>query len=196
MVMPKPRIFPAPPKDIPPDRSSTERPREENPLTTSLRYIRAGEYEEAKKTLNLILKDNTNHSHTEACIFLSYIHTCLSEFEEAFTVCYDLLRKDPLSAEGHFLLGLIYKYKEETDNALTHFRKATYLQPNLPLAHYYLGELYLAKGDKLNAAKKYKNALTVFQNSMGVGEDLLNSVYGETELRQMLYICQQRLKAL
>jgi len=66
----------------------------------------------------------------------------------------------------------------------------------LPLAHYYLGELYLTKGDKFNAAKKYKNALTVFQNSMGVGEDFLNSVYGETELRQILYICQQRLKTL
>ena len=160
VVIPQPKISPARRKDISLDRSSTERPREENPLTTSLRYIRAGEY------------------------------------EEAFSVCYDLLRKDPLSVEGHFLLGLIYKYKEETDNALTHFRKATYLQPNLPLAHYYLGELYLTKGNKFNAAKKYKNDLTAFQNSMGVGEDFLNSVYGETELRQILYICQQRLKTL
>ncbi len=194
MVIPQPKIFPARLKDISPDRSSEKRPREENPLTTSLRYIRTGEYEEAKKILNIILKNNTNH--TEALIFLGYIHTCLSEFEEAFSVCYDLLRTDPLSVESHFILGLIYKYKEETDNALTHFRKATYLQPNLPLAHYYLGELYLNKGDKFNAAKKYKNALTVFQNSMGEEEDILNSIYGETELRQILYICQQRLKTL
>ena len=76
------------------------------------------------------------------------------------------------------------------------FKKASYLQPNLALAHYYLGELYLANGNKVNAAKEYKNALTVFTNGMGQEKNVLNSVYSKTELRQILYICQQNLKPL
>lgn len=194
LTTPLPKISPPSPKPISRECTKTDPVREEDPISASLRHIGGGEYEKAKEILNLILNDNTNY--TEASVLLSYVYICLGKLEDALSICHDLLEADPLSVEGHLLSGLIYKDKEETDKALMEFKKAIYLQPNLALAHYYLGELYLANGNKVNAAKEYKNALTVFTHGMGQEKNVLNSVYSKTELRQILYICQQNLKPL
>ncbi len=63
---------------------------------------------------------------------------------------------DPLTPEEHLNLGVSYEKQGELDGALKEYGLAA---KRLPLAYVYMGNVYLAKGDRASAEKYYLRAL-------------------------------------
>ncbi|MDQ7787067.1 MAG: tetratricopeptide repeat protein [Thermodesulfovibrionales bacterium] len=63
---------------------------------------------------------------------------------------------DPLSPEEHINLGVAYEKQGELDNALKEYEKAS---EAIPLAYFYMGNVYLQKNDYENAEVSYKKAI-------------------------------------
>lgn len=63
---------------------------------------------------------------------------------------------DPLSPEEHLQLGIAYEKKGEFDNALEEYGAAA---KKVPVAFFYLGNVYFQKKDYDKAEKYYKKAI-------------------------------------
>src|SRR5262249_53564921 len=64
---------------------------------------------------------------------------------------------DRLDASGHYLRAVILQELGDLDQARGSLRRAIYLSPDLPLAHFALGNLARATGNGGEAAKHYAN---------------------------------------
>jgi len=73
--------------------------------------------------------------------------------------CRTALRAHPLSAELHYLHGLISIESARRQRAIEALRRAIYLDPALAIAHFTLGSVLLSSGDPAGAARSYQNAL-------------------------------------
>ncbi|HXU19596.1 MAG TPA: hypothetical protein VN788_03320 [Verrucomicrobiae bacterium] len=69
------------------------------------------------------------------------------------------------SAEEDIEVGTFYMHKGDTDAAIPRFQDAIRQQPKLGKPRILLAEAYEKKGDKLRAAKSYKEYLQVFPNA-------------------------------
>jgi len=67
-----------------------------------------------------------------------------------------IILDDPLTPEEHLQLGLAYEKNGETDLALREYQLAA---KKLPLAHYFLGNLYFEMKDYSRAEKEYRQAI-------------------------------------
>lgn len=63
---------------------------------------------------------------------------------------------DPLSPEEHLNLGVTYEKKEEFENALREYRKAS---KRLPVAYLYMGNVYFQRDEFKEAEFCYKRAI-------------------------------------
>ena len=64
--------------------------------------------------------------------------------------------RDPLTAEEHIDLGLIYEKNKEFDAALKEYEAAS---PKLPIAFLYMGNIHFQRGEFDVAEKLYRKAL-------------------------------------
>ena len=71
----------------------------------------------------------------------------LGRFDQAIEIADHLVARDPVSADGHFDLGLAYSYAGRLDEAVAEFRTALGLSPGYSYAHAIIGEVLLQKGD-------------------------------------------------
>ncbi|MFZ5764256.1 MAG: tetratricopeptide repeat protein [Thermodesulfobacteriota bacterium] len=78
--------------------------------------------------------------------------------EEALTCCLPLLAHDLADFRIHFLLGMLYRQLDNIPAAVTHFNRASELQPDLASAHYNLGVLYYSAGNLDQAEAAYRRA--------------------------------------
>jgi Tfp pilus assembly protein PilF len=69
------------------------------------------------------------------------------------------------SAEEDIEVGTFYMHKGDTDAAIPRFQDAIRQQPRLGKPRILLAEAYEKKGDKLSAAKSYKEYLQAFPNA-------------------------------
>jgi tetratricopeptide (TPR) repeat protein len=65
------------------------------------------------------------------------------------------IEMDSEYANPYFSLGKIYRQTDNLDGAIYCWEKAVEIQPNFEQALYYLGEAYLAKGEKDKALKNF-----------------------------------------
>jgi len=65
------------------------------------------------------------------------------------------IKMDSEYANPYFSLGKIYRRTDNLDGAIYCWEKAVEIQPNFEQALYYLGEAYLAKGEKDKALKNF-----------------------------------------
>ncbi len=87
---------------------------------------------------------------------------------------------EPLSAEAHLFYGIHRLVHGDADGAAQELGKALFLDPDLALAHYYLGRCREAQRDPGRARLCYKNAIDAFgrrpagrrQNFLGYYPDL------------------------
>jgi chemotaxis protein methyltransferase CheR len=82
---------------------------------------------------------------------------------EAAVLCERVIRREPLSVSGHYLLGIIHRTLEEEDQAVEMFKKVVYLRPEHALARFHLGELYARRKEREAARREYANALRLLQ---------------------------------
>ncbi len=71
---------------------------------------------------------------------------------------------EPNNADKYMELGAAYYIAHRWDDALQAFEKAAQLQPDLGHAHYYLGVLYAARGDRTRAEKELDTVRKVSKN--------------------------------
>ena len=77
--------------------------------------------------------------------------------------------KDHPDATSHFNLGSAYYVAHDLDAAFREFQEALALSPGLDHAHYYLGVIYKARGDKDRAREELQKVLN------GSGNQLLKN---------------------
>jgi len=83
---------------------------------------------------------------------------------EAAGACYRAaLWQEPLSAEAHLLHGVHLFGRGLHDPAAEELSRALFLDPDVAMAHYYLGRCREAQGDPLRARLCYRNALDAYQ---------------------------------
>ena len=84
----------------------------------------------------------------------------------------------PETAETLYWRGLIYKDLRREADAIENLEKSLALQSYQPTAHYFLGELYFARGDYKNARSHFLQALKQEPNmtaAFPVGPNLFNA---------------------
>ena len=78
--------------------------------------------------------------------------------------CYEAaLRLEPLSAEAHLFYGVHLLTHGDADGGALELSRALFLDPDLILAHYYLGRCREAQRDPSRARLAYRNALEAFK---------------------------------
>ncbi len=78
--------------------------------------------------------------------------------------CYTAaLQIEPLSAEAHLFYGIHLLAAGEADGAALEMSRALFLDPDLILAHYYLGRCREAQKDAARARLAYRNALEAYR---------------------------------
>jgi tetratricopeptide (TPR) repeat protein len=76
---------------------------------------------------------------------------------------------DPLSPEEHLNLGVTYEKNGELDNALKEYEKAS---KKLPVAYFYIGNIYFQKDEFDEAESHYKKAISKDPNNADVYNNL------------------------
>ena len=80
------------------------------------------------------------------------------------TDCYiAALAMEPLSAEAHLFYGIHLHGQGEHGAAARELQRALFLDPDLALAHYYLGRSFEGQKDAQRARLAYRNALDAFK---------------------------------
>ena len=74
-------------------------------------------------------------------------------------MCEKALAADKLDAELHYLLAIILQELDRLDEAAHSLRRALYLEPDLMIAHFALGNLMLRRGQRRAAKKSFANVL-------------------------------------
>lgn len=77
------------------------------------------------------------------------------ELEKAIKLCRAYINKNPLSADGHFLQGVIYLAKSDNERAQMSFKRAIYLDPGHDQSLTHLSTLAIERGDH-QAATNYR----------------------------------------
>jgi chemotaxis protein methyltransferase CheR len=78
--------------------------------------------------------------------------------------CYEAaLQLEPLSAEAHLFYGVHLLMQGDVDGGSLELSRALFLDPDLILAHYYLGRCREAQRDPNRARLAYRNALDAFK---------------------------------
>ncbi len=80
------------------------------------------------------------------------------------------VQAEPNDADKFMELGAAYYIAHNWDAAIPAFEKAVQLKPDLGHAHYYLGVLYAAKGDKARAQKELDTVLQVSKNPILIAQ--------------------------
>jgi Tfp pilus assembly protein PilF len=73
--------------------------------------------------------------------------------------------RNQASAEEDIQVGTFYLHKGDPDAAISRFQDAIRQQPKLAKPRILLAEAYEKKGDKIDAAKSYKEYLQAFPNA-------------------------------
>jgi chemotaxis protein methyltransferase CheR len=94
---------------------------------------------------------------------LANLYGVLRQPDEARRCYLAALRLEPLSAEAHLFYGVHLLSQADAEAAALELSRALFLDPDLTLAHYYLGRCREAQRDPDRARLAYRNALEAFK---------------------------------
>ncbi len=90
-------------------------------------------------------------------------HEAIEQYERA-------VKADPNDADKFMELGAAYYIAHKWDQAMDAFQKAIDLNPGLSHAHYYLGVLYAARGEKERALQELNAVLQTTKNPILIAQ--------------------------
>jgi chemotaxis protein methyltransferase CheR len=94
---------------------------------------------------------------------LANLYGVLRQPDRARTCYLAALALEPLSAEAHLFYGIHLLTAGEVDAAALELARALFIDPDLTLAHYYLGRCREAQKDVQRARLAYRNALEAYR---------------------------------
>ncbi len=90
---------------------------------------------------------------------LANLYGVLRQYDRARLSYEAALAVEPLSAEAHLFYGIHLLSQADADGAAQELSRALFLDPDLALAHYYLGRCREAQRDPQRARLAYRNAI-------------------------------------
>ncbi len=94
---------------------------------------------------------------------LANLYNILRQTDRARECYVAALAIEPLSAEAHLFYGIHLLSAGEAEEAALELSRALFLDPDLTLAHYYLGRCREAQRDVARARLAYRNALEAYR---------------------------------
>lgn len=126
-----------------------------------MRLFGKKEYEKAIVLFDKIIEQD--NSCVSAYFGKASILANQGKYQEAMGILLDVVKMKPLNIEVNYLLGvLFYKtgaYKEAEDQ----FRKVIYLDPEIVIAYYNLGSIYLYQKKFTKALREFNNAISLLE---------------------------------
>ncbi len=96
-----------------------------------------------------------------AKVTLGNVYMMIREYAKSLEQYVAALDSNPLSAETHFFLGLLYRKTSQWDQAITALKQTLFLDGSYWLAAFYLARLYAACGQHRLALREYQHTLHI-----------------------------------
>jgi len=121
-------------------------------------YREKGNYKQAEKIVNFLLKRNAALAHSEK----GYLYLAQNKPEDAIKEFEKAISLSPQDIDNYLLLGRIYTdYLKIPPGAIIVLDKAKKLFPESLEVYYLLGKAYLMMGSKRKAEEMFNNCITV-----------------------------------
>lgn len=165
---PEPAPAPWVPSEPPPETPTAESTPPPPARTLAAQQYEQGDYAAAVETL---LSASPTPGTARDFSLLAHALANLGQLDQALEWCDRWLAGDKLDAAGHYLRAVTLQELDRLEDARAALQRAIYLQPDLILAHFALGNLARGRDRRAEADKHFTNAL-----------DLLRSHSAETVL--------------
>jgi chemotaxis protein methyltransferase CheR len=153
--------------------------------------LESGLHEQAGRLLAPLLEQPA--PPTEAVLLQAEILLNQGRAAEAKAVCEGVIRREPLTVAGHYLLAIIHRTTEEADLAVDMFRRVVYLRPEHALARFHLGELYARRNEREAARREYGHAIRLLRER---SDSLDQRFAGGFSPGLLIETCRSRLEDL
>lgn len=120
-------------------------------------HFKQGRFDEALPLLEQAKKKQPDNADVR--LVLAYARANKGDYNSAKAECTRLLELQPLSARGHYFMGVICEKEGRLVDAEEEFRKTLYIDPNFALAHLNLANVYRAQEKSDLARRSYHNAI-------------------------------------
>lgn len=198
-IMPGASVVKAPDRR-PSSRSHTVRTKTTKAAEETVRFdqvfsgFKDGRYAQCLTWIQKMLHGTADPSERMPLLVLrTHIHIAQENLAAAHRDCRDILKDNPLHAEGFFLEGLIRYYEKDYKSAADSLRKAIFLNNDLALAHFHLASVFLNSGADQDARREYKNTIKVLEQKMDGSLSFAALGYSSEYL---INSCKQHLKIL
>lgn len=101
---------------------------------------------------------DVNDRRETALFELGRVATAQKDYDQAIGYFKEALRIRGDASDTYYYLALALESAGQRDDAIKQLEMATTFDPSFAQARYYLGELYLKKGDKINASYQFYRA--------------------------------------
>jgi chemotaxis protein methyltransferase CheR len=109
---------------------------------------------------------------------------------EAIAIADEILARDPLDSEAHFVRGLTTLAAGDPTAASESLRRALYIDPSFALAAFQLGRAQDLCGDEAAAKRAYRRALSTLDNA---GEECHREMPDDVHAGDVAAACRARL---
>jgi chemotaxis protein methyltransferase CheR len=147
-------------------------------------------YEEALRLLDKIEKRHP--SFVKGCMLKAGILINMKLFEDAEQVCLQAIARDRWCLEGHLLLGLISKMRDDGQTALNRFKEALYIDTSCWLAHFHAAEIYAGRGELKGACREYEIVIKLLQKGT-LSDHGLTFFPFAFQAEQVMHLCRHNL---
>ncbi|MDP2646406.1 MAG: CheR family methyltransferase [Desulfobacterales bacterium] len=185
--LPSPRAASRPaPMDA---KTGTER----SSFNDALAKAQSRRYEESLGCIDRLLAHQP--SLTKGYLLKAEILITLECLDEAEQVCRQSIKLDPWSLEGHLLLGMIARLRNQSEAAVRRFKDALYIQSSCWLGHFFLAEIYAVRGEGKNALREYGIVINLLNKADGANHGPSFSLHAFSA-DQIQRVCQHNFLRL
>ena len=129
------------------------------PLELAAFQVKKGRYQQAQKSLDVVLKDLPDNAH--ALKLQGVVFQSQKKYAKSLEMYRKALLISPNDPDVHFNLGVNHYTQNHYDLAAESFNKAVSLRPNMKIGWFYLAETAMLKQQLTQAVDYYKKALSI-----------------------------------
>ncbi|CAN2039685.1 chemotaxis protein methyltransferase CheR [Candidatus Magnetomoraceae bacterium gMMP-15] len=146
-------------------------------------------YQEAIDILDNLIQED--FSFVRAYTLKASILINLQEMGKARKICLKAIELNRLYMEGYLLLGIIAKFENNPDEAMTRFRETLYINSQCWLAYFYMAEIHKAKGKSKAASHAYETVLKLIKKGQFKNHGLTFFPFSFSE-EQVIRVCEHK----